>query len=273
MIESTVAQVPAGDPAPTTTSPSADVPGGGAWIIVPTYNEAENIRPISAAILETLPGATLLVVDDASPDGTGAIADELAGANPRLRVLHRRAKTGLGRAYLDGFRVALDGGARFVVQMDADWSHQPEALPSLLAPLARAEADLVIGSRYVKGGRVVDWGIIRRLWSRGGSLFARLVLWLPVRDLTGGFKAWEASCLRGIDFAGVHAGGYVFQIEMTYQANRGGARIVEVPITFPDRRVGQSKMSRRIIVEALLVVLRLRWDELRGRGPRRSGRP
>ena len=146
----------------------------------------------------------------------------------------------------------------------------PTATPSLLAPLLAGTADLVIGSRYTPGGQVVDWGIFRRVVSRGGSLFARIVLGLPANDLTGGFKAWRAATLAGVDFAGVHAGGYVFQVEMTYRAQRGGARIREVPITFRDRRVGQSKMSRRIIVEALVVVLQLRWDELRGRGPRRA---
>jgi len=237
---------------------------------MPTYNEAENVRPISGAILEALPGATLLIVDDASPDGTGTLADELAAGDPRIRVLHRTAKTGLGRAYLDGFRVALGNGAQAVLQSDADWSHDPASLPSVLAPIEQGAADLVIGSRYVTGGGTVDWGIGRRVLSRGGSLFARLVLGLPARDLTGGFKAWRAETLATIDFDGVHAGGYVFQIEMTYRANRLGARIREVPITFRDRRVGQSKMSRRIVVEALVVVCKLRVDELRGRGPRRA---
>ena len=237
---------------------------------MPTYNEAENVRPISGAILEALSGATLLIVDDASPDGTGTLADELAAGDPRIRVLHRTAKTGLGRAYLDGFRVALGNGAQAVLQSDADWSHDPASLPSVLAPIEQGAADLVIGSRYVTGGGTVDWGIGRRVLSRGGSLFARLVLGLPARDLTGGFKAWRAETLATIDFDGVHAGGYVFQIEMTYRANRLGARIREVPVTFRDRRVGQSKMSRRIVFEALVVVCQLRVDELRGRGPRRA---
>jgi dolichol-phosphate mannosyltransferase len=236
--------------------------GAGAWIILPTYNEAENLRGISAAILEALPGATLLVVDDASPDGTGRIADELAAAEPRLRVRHRPGKQGLGRAYLDGFGVALDAGAETVLQMDADWSHDPKVLPSLIAPVVDGNADLVIGSRYTRGGRVEDWGLGRRIISRGGSLFARTVLGLGPHDLTGGFKAWRASTLAAIPADGVHAGGYVFQIEMTDRASRAGARVVEVPIIFRDRRVGQSKMSRRIVVEALLVVLQLRWETL-----------
>jgi dolichol-phosphate mannosyltransferase len=246
-----------------TTLPSA------VWVIVPTYNEAENIRPITAAVLDVLPTATLLVVDDGSPDGTGQIADELAAADPRIRVRHRSAKQGLGRAYLDGFGVALDGGATIVVQMDADFSHDPAALPSLIGPIESNAADLVIGSRYTSGGGVVDWGIGRRLISRGGSLFARIVLGLQPRDLTGGFKAWRASTLAAVPFDGVHAGGYVFQIEMTFRASRAGARIREVPITFRDRRVGQSKMSRRIVVEALVVVVQLRFDELTGRARRR----
>jgi dolichol-phosphate mannosyltransferase len=239
--------------------------GEGAWVVLPTYNEAENLRPISEAILASVPGATLLVVDDGSPDGTGRLADELAAADRRVRVRHRPAKQGLGRAYLDGFGVALGGGAQYIIQMDADWSHDPAVLPALLAPIERDEADLVIGSRYVKGGGVVDWGVARRVISRGGSLFARVVLGLAPHDLTGGFKAWRAATLGSIPFDGVHAGGYVFQIEMTYRASRAGARVREVPIIFRDRRVGQSKMSRRIIVEALIVVLQLRWDELRGR--------
>ncbi len=242
----------------------------GPWVVLPTYNEAENLPSIAAAILAAVPSSTLLVVDDGSPDGTGRLADEMAAANGRVRVLHRTAKAGLGRAYLAGFRIALDGGASAVLQMDADWSHDPAALPGLLAPLADGSADLVIGSRYTAGGGVVDWGPARRVISRGGSLFARIVLGLPARDLTGGFKAWRASTLASIDFDGVHAGGYVFQIEMTYRANRLGARIREVPITFRDRRVGQSKMSRRIVVEALVVVCLLRFDEIRGRGPRRA---
>ncbi len=249
--------------------------GTGTWVVLPTYDEAENVTPMSRAILAALPGATLLVVDDGSPDGTGQIADDLASADPRIRVRHRPAKQGLGRAYLDGFGVALAGGAERVVQMDADFSHDPAVLPDMLAPLERDAADLVIGSRYTKGGGVVDWGVGRRVISRGGSIFARTVLGLPASDLTGGFKAWRAPTLAGIGFDGVHAGGYVFQIEMTYRAHRSGARIVEVPITFRDRRVGQSKMSRRIVVEALVVVVQLRLEgparrlgsRLRRRGP------
>ncbi len=261
---------PVAPPAPATEAPSY----AGVWVVLPTYNEAENLLPIADAILAALPGCTLLVVDDGSPDGTGDLADELAVANPRVRVRHRAAKQGLGRAYLDGFGVAIAGGASVVVQMDADWSHDPATLPALVAPALAAPAredgaDLVIGSRYTRGGGVVDWGLSRRIISRGGSVFARTVLRVTPHDLTGGFKAWRAGMLGAIPFDGVHAGGYVFQIEMTYRASRLGGRLMEIPITFRDRRVGQSKMSRRIIAEALLVVVQLRWEELRGRGPAR----
>ncbi len=257
----------------TTSAPEAAQPiGTGTWVVLPTYDEAENLPGIAEAILAAVPGCTLLVVDDGSPDGTGDIADQMAAANPRVRVRHRPAKAGLGRAYLDGFGVALEGGATSLVQMDADWSHDPTVLPSLLAPILADRADLVIGSRYTKGGKVLDWGLGRRIVSRGGSLFARTVLRLKPNDLTGGFKAWRASTLAAVPFDGVHAGGYVFQIEMTYRASRAGARITEVPITFQDRRVGRSKMSRKIIFEALFVVLRLRWDELRSRRLRRRSR-
>jgi dolichol-phosphate mannosyltransferase len=235
--------------------------GTSTWVVVPTYNEADNIRPLTAAVLAALPDVTILVVDDSSPDGTGRIADELA-VDPRIRVRHRTAKQGLGKAYLDGFARALAGGADVVVQMDADFSHDPASLPSLVGPVHDGVADLVIGSRYTRGGRVVDWGLGRQLISRCGSLFARVVLNLSPNDLTGGFKAWRATTLGSIPFDGVHAGGYVFQIEMTFRASRAGARVREVPITFRDRRVGQSKMSRRIIAEAFLVVIQLRFEEL-----------
>jgi len=259
------------DPAMTTPPPALNEPGTGVWVILPTYDEAENIGPISAAVLAALPSAILLVVDDESPDGTGHLADDLAAADPRIHVRHRPLKQGLGRAYLDGFGLAIAGGATTVVQMDADFSHDPAALPGLVAPIADGVADLVIGSRYTTGGSVVDWGLPRRVISRGGSLFARIVLRLEPSDLTGGFKAWRADTLADVPFDGVHAGGYVFQIEMTFRASRAGARIREVPITFRDRRVGQSKMSRRIIVEALVVVVQLRIEELVGRLQRRRG--
>jgi dolichol-phosphate mannosyltransferase len=255
------------EPVPTVTDAgSSHAPNDdGVWVVLPTYDEADNIEPISRAILEALPGATLLVVDDGSPDGTGDLADALAAIDDRIRVRHRPQKQGLGRAYLDGFGIALANGAGTIVQMDADFSHDPAVLPSLVAPVADETADLVIGSRYTKGGGVVDWGLGRRIVSRGGSLFARIVLGLGQNDLTGGYKAWRAETLAGVPFDGVHAGGYVFQIEMTFRADRAGARIRELPITFRDRRVGQSKMSRRIVAEALVVVVQLRAEELLGR--------
>ena len=169
----------------------ASISRPATWVVLPTYNEAENLRDIAAAVLAALPAATLLVVDDGSPDGTGALADGLAAGDPRVRVRHRPAKEGLGRAYLDGFGVALDGGADLVVQMDADWSHDPASLAALTGPIVDGQADLVIGSRYIAGGGVVDWGPVRRVISRGGSLFARTVLGLSPHDLTGGFKAWR----------------------------------------------------------------------------------
>jgi dolichol-phosphate mannosyltransferase len=248
------------------TAPNVQARFDDAWVVLPTYNESQNLPGISQAVLHALPGVHLLVVDDASPDGTGRLADELAARDDHIAVLHRAGKEGLGRAYIDGFTEVLGRGAGRVVQMDADWSHSPDYLPALMAALDGG-ADLVIGSRYARGGGVRDWGLLRRVVSRGGSLFARVVLRLAPHDLTGGFKAWRRATLASIDWSRVHAGGYVFQIETTYLASRAGARVVEVPIVFKDREVGSSKMSKSIIVEALVVVLRLRWDELRGRGP------
>lgn len=237
--------------------------GRGTWVVLPTYDEADNIGPISAAILAALPEVTLLVVDDGSPDGTGQLADGLAASDPRIRVRHRPAKQGLGRAYLDGFRQALAGGAERIVQMDADFSHDPTVLPTLLAPLETGDADLVVGSRYTPGGGVVDWGIGRRVISRGGSLFARVVLNLGVNDLTGGFKAWRRELLDAIRLRGTSGSGYGFQIETTWWAHRRGAHIVQVPIVFRERVAGASKMSGNIVSEAMLLVLRLRWNAVR----------
>jgi dolichol-phosphate mannosyltransferase len=248
-----------------TSQQASPVDSNRIWIVLPTFNEAENLELISRDILAALPGATLLVVDDASPDGTGDIADRLANADARVRVLHRAGKEGLGVAYRHGFRVALDGGAGIVVQMDADFSHDPAALPSLVAPIAAGTADVVIGSRYTTGGQVLDWGPMRRIISRGGSVFARVVLGLAPHDLTGGFKAWRSETLAAVSGGNVRAGGYVFQIEMTYRASRAGARVAEVPITFADRRLGVSKMNRRIVFEAFAVVVALRWEELRAK--------
>ena len=249
------------------TTPQAGHDYLGTWVVLPTYDEAQNLPGISAAILSALPGAKLLVVDDSSPDGTGELADRLAADDSRIEVLHRPGKEGLGKAYVAGFAVALDGGAARIVQMDADWSHSPDYLPALMAALD-AGAELVIGSRYARGGGVRDWGLMRRIVSRGGSVFARIVLRLEPHDLTGGFKAWRRVALEAIDWDRVHSGGYVFQIETTYLASRAGAQVSEDPIVFKDREVGTSKMSKGIIVEALQVVLQLRWNELRGHGPK-----
>ncbi len=233
----------------------------GAWLILPTYNEAENIEPIVAAALEQLALTgrehTILIVDDGSPDGTGRLADGLSERHPEVRVLHRTQKQGLGRAYLAGFEVALAEGAELVLEMDSDFSHDPADLPRLIA--AADSADLVLGSRYVPGGGVENWGALRRLVSRGGSWYARTLLGVPVRDLTGGFKVFNRRVLEGIDLAGVHADGYGFQIELTYRAVQAGFGVTEVPIRFRERREGQSKMTARIALEAVWKVPALRF--------------
>jgi dolichol-phosphate mannosyltransferase len=231
----------------------------GAWLILPTYNEAENLERIVRAALprlaEASPEPHVLVVDDGSPDGTGAIADRLATELPEVEVLHRSAKEGLGRAYLAGFRHALDSGADQVIEMDADFSHDPADLPRLV----REDADLVLGSRYVRGGGVENWGVFRRGLSRGGSLYARAILGVPIRDLTGGFKCFRRATLEGIDFAETHADGYGFQIELTYRAYKAGYRVKEIPIVFRDREEGTSKMTARIALEAIWKVPALRF--------------
>jgi dolichol-phosphate mannosyltransferase len=227
-----------------------------ACVVLPTYDEHDNLPKIVPQILAATPEVDILVVDDASPDGTGEIADELARASQRVKVLHRPRKDGLGPAYLAGFARALGEGYGRILEMDADCSHEPSALPMLLA--ASREADLVLGSRYVRGGGTVHWGLGRRLLSRMGSLYACLVLRVPVRDLTGGFKCFRRAVLESIDLATVTSTGYAFQIELTYRAIRRGFRVVEVPITFADRRVGKSKMSRAIVFEALWKVWAIR---------------
>ncbi|HEY6522886.1 MAG TPA: polyprenol monophosphomannose synthase [Solirubrobacteraceae bacterium] len=227
------------------------------WLVIPTYNEADNVRNIVAAAAAELERAAprdhrILIVDDNSPDGTGAIADELAAESDSVEVLHRPGKSGLGQAYLAGFARALSGGAQLVIEMDADFSHNPRYLPELLA--AAEDADLVLGSRYVPGGGVRDWGLLRRLVSRGGGSYARRILGVQVRDLTGGFKCIRREVLEAIDLPSVRAEGYVFQIEVTYRALLAGFRVREIPIVFADRAVGSSKMSTRIAVEAMLLV-------------------
>jgi dolichol-phosphate mannosyltransferase len=232
-----------------------------AWLILPTYNEAQNLEAMVAAVLPRLAEAdvtpAVLVVDDASPDGTGAIADRLAAANPAVRVLHRSRKDGLGRAYLAGFATALEAGADLVLQMDCDFSHDPADLPRLIA--AAGSADVVLGSRYVPGGGVENWALRRRIQSRGGCLYARLILGIPVRDLTGGFKCWRREALEAVDLDGVDAHGYGFQIETTYRAVKAGLAVTEVPIVFRERREGQSKMTAWITLEAVWKVPALRF--------------
>lgn len=238
-----------------------------AWLVLPTYNEAENLERIVEAVLPRLaegaaahPGTggehRVLVVDDSSPDGTGEIADRLAARLERVEVLHRSAKEGIGRAYLAGFERALEGGAGLVLEMDADFSHDPADVPRLIE--AARDADLVLGSRYVKDGRVTDWGPLRRLLSRGGSWYARTVLGVPVRDLTGGFKCFRAEALERLGLDAVRTDGYGFQIELTYRAIRAGLRVREIPIVFRDRRAGTSKMNARIALEAVWKVPALR---------------
>jgi dolichol-phosphate mannosyltransferase len=226
-------------------------------IAIPTYNEREGLRDIVGAVRAAAPEASILIVDDNSPDGTGQLGDELAAADPAVRIKHRPAKKGLGPAYLDAFRQLLDEGWEHVVQMDADFSHDPADVPRLLAALD-AGADLAVGSRYVEGGSSVNWGPGRRFVSRGGSLYARTILGLHIRDLTSGFKAWRRETLGRVATSQIEANGYGFQIEMTTRALWSGARVVELPIRFVDRRVGQSKMSRKIFVEALTIPWRLR---------------
>ena len=239
--------------------PDPAAPGSSdAWVILPTYNEAENLERIVNAVLHQLRDSDrVLVVDDNSPDGTGEIADRLADSNESVSVLHRPRKEGLGPAYLAGFHVALDGGAQRIVEMDADFSHDPAYLPKLID--AAEHYDLVIGSRYVPGGGVTEWGPVRRFISRGGSSYARVALGLPIRDLTGGFKCFRREVLETINLDTIQARGYAFQVETTYRAIRAGFRVVEIPIVFRDRADGTSKMSRSIVAEAMWRVPSMRF--------------
>ena len=240
-----------------------------ALVCLPTYDERENLGPILQEIHAAVPGVDVLVVDDNSPDGTGQLADELAARDERVKVLHRAGKEGLGKAYLAGFAWALEHGYGLVLEMDADFSHDPRYLPVMLQ--RAREADLVLGSRYVKGGGTVNWGLGRKILSRGGSLYARLILGVKVRDLTGGFKCFRREVLEAIDLPSVECSGYAFQIELTYRALRRGFTVAEVPIVFADRRVGQSKMSRRIVLEAIRKVWSIRFSPFaRAEGGRRS---
>jgi len=229
-----------------------------ALVCIPTYNERENVEAICRAVLGADARLDVLVVDDNSPDGTGQIADALAAKEPRIQVLHREKKEGLGRAYLAAFKWALGRQYQFVLEMDADFSHDPRYLPRLVDEAERG-ADLVIGSRYVRGGGTVNWGIGRQIISRGGSLYARTILGVRVRDLTAGFKCFRRTALEALDLDAVTSSGYGFQIELTYKTLKKGFKVSEVPIVFEDRRVGHSKMSRKIFLEALWKVWKLRF--------------
>jgi len=229
-----------------------------ALVCIPTYNERDNLQAIVEAVLAADRRTEVLVVDDNSPDGTGQLADALAAGDPRVNVLHRERKEGLGRAYLAAFAWALARPFPYVLEMDADFSHPPRFLTALL-DRAESGVDLVLGSRYVPGGGTLNWGFLRRMISRGGSLYARTLLGIGVHDLTGGFKCFRRRVLESIDLAAVHSTGYAFQIELTYRALKKGFRVEEIPIVFEDRRVGQSKMSKRIVLEALTMVWKLRF--------------
>ena len=222
-------------------------------VVVPTYNESENLLRLLQALRSRFPAASILVVDDNSPDGTGEIADEVASKDQCVHVLHRKNKGGLGAAYLAGFQVAIDRGHDAIVQMDADFSHNPDRAQTLIAGLR--DADVAIGSRYVSGGEAVGWGIGRKVLSLGGSTYARWILGVPYRDLTGGFKAWRVEVLKTIGTDKIRSKGFCFQIEMTYRAHKAGSKIIEIPITFEDRTLGESKMDRNIAWEAV----RLCW--------------
>ena len=231
------------------TAQGAQIGKGRALVVIPTYNEAENVRPITKAVREAVPQVHVLVVDDNSPDGTGKLADEIAVGDPQVFVLHRPGKEGLGRAYLDAFRWALARGYERIIEFDADFSHNPKYLPEMLAALERS--DVAVGSRYVAGGGTENWGVLRKIISSGGSFYSRAVLGVKIRDLTAGFIGWNRRVLEAIDLGRVQSAGFAFQVEMKYRALRKGFRIEEVPIIFVDRQVGTSKMSRRILFEAL----------------------
>ena len=236
------------EPTPTTGGQRDDQ---RTLVIIPTYNELENLPLIVGRVRASVPDAHVLVADDNSPDGTGDLADQLAGEDDHLHVLHRAGKEGLGAAYLAGFTWGLDAGYDVLVEMDADGSHQPEQLPRLLTALAGA--DLVLGSRWVAGGTVVNWPLSRKILSRGGNLWTRLMLGVPLKDATGGYRAFRAATLRGLDLDGVVSAGYCFQVDLAWRALKAGFRVVEVPITFIEREHGVSKMSQRIVLEALLL--------------------
>ncbi|MCA1644803.1 MAG: polyprenol monophosphomannose synthase [Chloroflexi bacterium] len=250
-----------------TDVPVAHTAVSRSLVVLPTYNERENIQPIVTAILGQSADFEVLVVDDNSPDGTGEIVDGLMNVQPeRVHVLHRAGKRGLGTAYVDGFAWALERDYDYVFEMDADFSHDPADLPRLRAPLLDGRADAAVGSRWVAHGGTRNWSYLRTFISRGGSVYARLILGVPVKDLTSGFKCFSRRVLERLDLHTVGSNGYAFQVEMNYRCHRQGFRVVEVPIIFVDRRVGKSKMGSQIVSEAMLVVLRLRLRELFGPG-------
>lgn len=238
--------------------------GAGALICIPTYNEAENLPRIVPAVLAEVPQAHILVADDNSPDGTGRLADELAAGDERVHVLHRQGKEGLGKAYLAAFTWALERDYRYIFEFDADFSHSPSYLPEFLRVLEE-QADMVVGSRRVPGGGVENWGLSRRFISWGGSMYARAILGVPIRDLTGGYNGFRRQVLEDIDLASVASTGYCFQIELKYRALKRGFRVVELPIVFPDRVHGKSKMNGSIFMEAVVQVWRLRGLGIRPR--------
>ncbi|MFJ6699784.1 polyprenol monophosphomannose synthase [Streptomyces sp. NPDC091272] len=244
-------------------------PLGSVLVIIPTYNEAENVKPIVARVREAVPEAHVLVADDNSPDGTGKLADELAAVDDQVHVMHRQGKEGLGAAYMAGFRWGIEHGYGVLVEMDADGSHQPEELPRLLTALKGA--DLVLGSRWVPGGRIVNWPKSREFISRGGSLYSRMLLGVPLRDVTGGYRAFRAETLEGLGLDEVASQGYCFQVDLARRAVESGFHVVEVPITFVEREIGESKMSNDILVEALWRVtawgVGTRANKLLGRKP------
>lgn len=236
-------------------------------VVLPTYNERENLEPFVRALMDVFERCGLngdvIIVDDNSPDGTGTIADRLADELGSVSVIHRSQKEGIGPAYVAGFKQALTVGTSYIFEMDCDFSHDPENVPLMLE--AARDADLVLGSRYVPGGRVENWGALRRFISRGGGIYAKWILGIPVNDLTGGNKCFRREVLEALDLDAVASSGYGFQIELTFKTTQLGFRVKEVPITFRDRRLGESKMSRRIVLEAALMVWRLKWGQIKRR--------
>ncbi len=228
-------------------------------IIIPTYNELDNLRPLLTEIFSYAPTTDILIIDDNSPDGTGQLADDIHDENPQVCVLHRPGKLGLGTAYIAGFKYAIEHNYDAAFEMDADFSHDPRYLPDFLEAIENA--DLVIGSRYVPGGNTPNWSLVRRFISGGGNIFARFMLGIPVHDCTAGFRCYRTTVLRNIDLDTIQSQGYAFQIELAYRVTQQGFNVVEIPITFPDRRVGKSKMSRKIFIEGFLWVLRTRLSQ------------